>query len=389
MGNHTRDVKDDEGAVRVSGGTTPDAFPHLCPYQPKGAFREFCVETTSNYHRNMQGCCGTSDHRNFAPCNSKFRKCHVCLVRGEGKLNRPVVDRKRGLCLEHQEEADAPASPKPALKPPRSIYFAPVVPKSSRSVRTRSAYQDRPDRAVPDSTPKEEESAAMEVTQDDGVVHAESEVHESPEPAEVSGNGLDTQPEQALPRRRGTDKATFLERVRTAREKGAHSSYLANFPPVDEMAGKLASLPKEARALVIASVSAGWSAGRQELAASERVSIATISTRLRKAFEALGIEQQPKRKKYFKRVLREYQKRQGHYDALANPPTQEDGSAEESSREVAVVTANGSGNGQDSHSVPMAGKDHVPTAHVQPDAAGAFLVRPPPGAKKITIIIDL
>jgi hypothetical protein len=229
----------------------------------------------------------------------------------------------------------------------------------------------------------------MEATQGDGVVHAESEVHESPEHVEASGDGLGTQPEQVLPRRRGTDKATFLARVQAAREKGAHSSYLANFPPVDETASKLASLPEEARALVVASVSAGWSTGRRELAANMGVSVATISTRLRKAFEALGIGQQPKRKKYFKRVLKEYQKRQDHYDALANPPTQEDVSAEESSRELAVVHTNGGGDGQDPHSVPVAGKDHAPTAHVQPDAAGAFLVRPPPGAKKITIIIDL
>ncbi len=130
MDKHSRGVELDEGVVRISGGTTPGAFPHLCPFQPKGATREFCAETTDNLQRNRAGCLGTTDHRGFAPCNSELRKCVVCIVRGEGKLKRPVVDIKRGLCDMHREEIKAPLSPPPT--PTRSIHFASTLPARQR-----------------------------------------------------------------------------------------------------------------------------------------------------------------------------------------------------------------------------------------------------------------
>ncbi len=101
-----KNATSDEGLVQMSGGTTPDAFPHLCPFQIKGATRDFCTDTTSNLQRNKSGCCGTADRRGFAPCNSQLRRCILCLVRMEGNLKRPVVDLGRGLCDVHCIEKD-------------------------------------------------------------------------------------------------------------------------------------------------------------------------------------------------------------------------------------------------------------------------------------------
>ncbi len=125
MDYRARNIELDEGVVRISGGTAPGAFPHLCPFQPKGATREFCIDATNNLQRNKLGCFGVTDRRNIGPCNSELRRCVACLVRSEGKLKRPVVDMKRGLCEVHCIEVAAPPLPKPT--PTRSLYFAPIL----------------------------------------------------------------------------------------------------------------------------------------------------------------------------------------------------------------------------------------------------------------------
>lgn len=117
MDDQTRVPELDDGRVRMTGGTLPGSFPHICPYRPQGADQDFCAETTSNLQRNKNGCCGTSDSRGFAPCNSRLRKCIACLLAGDGIKNKPVVDTKRGLCADHVQAADNPLPPRPFYKP--------------------------------------------------------------------------------------------------------------------------------------------------------------------------------------------------------------------------------------------------------------------------------
>ncbi len=138
-----------------SGGTTPGSFPHLCPYRPTGASREFCHEITSNLQRNMAGCCGTQDYRNFAPCNSSLRKCIRCLST-LGSKAKTVVDVKRGLCLEHSEEADhAVAVPTPTQAPRRSgTYLIPPSRREGRPKRRRIIIADDTERTVRPPAPR-------------------------------------------------------------------------------------------------------------------------------------------------------------------------------------------------------------------------------------------
>jgi len=124
------------GLVKITGATTPTGFPHLCPYQPNGATVEVCKEFTSNYQRNLAGCCGTQDNRAFAPCNSQFRKRHKCLSEGKGSKAGLVVDIKRGLCEDCAQSAG---------KPPKAIARAPLVyvpPK--RSDVSKPAWKPTP-----------------------------------------------------------------------------------------------------------------------------------------------------------------------------------------------------------------------------------------------------
>lgn len=114
-----------DGRVVMQGGTGPADFPHKCPYRVHGADKPTCVETSSNYQRNLAGCCGTSDSRGYAPCNAYLRKCHRCLAEGKGsKANQVNPEHIRsGLCEEHAIAALAP--PKPAVKP----RYVPTGPK--------------------------------------------------------------------------------------------------------------------------------------------------------------------------------------------------------------------------------------------------------------------
>ncbi len=141
----------EEGAVKVSGLLTPNGFPHRCPYQEHGASEKICKELTSNYQRNLAGCCGTQDSRAFAPCNSQFRKCHKCLLGGKGSKAGIVVDVKRGLCEDCVKAADNPdkaaGSAKPAYRPvpvPRRLAMDISAVSASRpSVATKTPLKSK------------------------------------------------------------------------------------------------------------------------------------------------------------------------------------------------------------------------------------------------------
>lgn len=137
MDNQTRKPEaSDGGLVKIVGGTAPNEFPHVCPYQPAGAARTFCADMTSNFQRNKGGCCGTADYRSFAPCNSVLRKCLVCLLDGKGANARTVVDVRRGLCAEHKEAADAAApAPSPVLQPRRYAVQSDIPIRTTRKPR--------------------------------------------------------------------------------------------------------------------------------------------------------------------------------------------------------------------------------------------------------------
>lgn len=94
-----------EGVLQMLGDDHPTSKTHRCPYQPNGADEKICSELTSNYQRNKAGCCGTSDHRAFPPCNSVRRKCVDCLADGMRERANTVCDPKTGLCEEHKELA--------------------------------------------------------------------------------------------------------------------------------------------------------------------------------------------------------------------------------------------------------------------------------------------
>ena len=117
------DLVSEEGTVKVSGGATPDAYPHKCPYRPSGATREFFLETTLNFQRNKSGCCGTNDYRNIGPCNSKFRRCWRCLIEGKGAKSEVVANVAKGLCQQHLAVV---GTPDPDFRPTRSVVFAPT-----------------------------------------------------------------------------------------------------------------------------------------------------------------------------------------------------------------------------------------------------------------------
>lgn len=182
-------------------------------------------------------------------------------------------------------------------------------------------------------------------------------------------------------RRRGTTREDFLARVQSARRGG---SYLNNFPPVHETAEKVATLlDEEQRDLFAKAFSKEWgSGGRQEYAKAQGIGLPTLSRRLAMMYGVLGLENQPKRKKYLIRVLKYYDKHKGDFtpapvgqasDVSVEPPI--NGHAAESQLPVAVPT-------------PQA-TAAIPVAVVRADETGAFLVKPPPGAKRITITIDL
>ena len=126
------DPVQEEGGVRMQGGTTPASFNHQCPYQQYGANKIFCEETTTNYQRNLAGCCGTSDSRNFAPCNSFLRRCVKCLSEGRGSKSNKVEDVARGLCEEHAGVGQNSAVPKPRqITPPQVVRRAVSVLNST------------------------------------------------------------------------------------------------------------------------------------------------------------------------------------------------------------------------------------------------------------------
>jgi|GEM_PF-3602072 len=91
---------------------TPDCELHECPYAAHGADKEFCLSLTTNYNRNLNGCCGSNDSRGFGPCSSKWRKCFKCVGEGKGKNADEVVDVDRGLCQSH---LDVSSDQKPNL----------------------------------------------------------------------------------------------------------------------------------------------------------------------------------------------------------------------------------------------------------------------------------
>ena len=109
------------------GADTPTGVPHRCPYAALGADKDFCLNLTANYNRNLSGCCGTNDSRNFGPCNFKWRKCFKCLAEGKGKNAGEVVDVARGLCQDHVDVSfrQKPTTINEPIRPLRVTRFNP------------------------------------------------------------------------------------------------------------------------------------------------------------------------------------------------------------------------------------------------------------------------
>jgi len=183
--------------------------------------------------------------------------------------------------------------------------------------------------------------------------------------------------------RRGVDRETFLARVRGTRGDKPHGSYLANFPPLEETAKKIASLSAEDRSLLADSTRLDWGRTRKERADADGVTPAAIGLRLRKVLEALGIGRQQKLKKYVRRSISEYERKRPYYDSLAQPAQ----SAPEG--EVTERIQNGHDHDAAPQLPAVSPPASAPIAVVRGDEAGAFLVKAPPGAKRITITIDL
>lgn len=158
-----------EGPAHFSGDNKPTSFPHVCPYQLRGADRWFCNQTTINYQRNIAGCCGTQDSRGFGPCNSELRKCRACLADGAGAKASVVEDVHLGLCSTHAAEASkfthkAPLLPLILTKRPISTLRPPIEASSLRN-KIPSGLTRRPvfkeERVRGPNIPRAEKIAAL------------------------------------------------------------------------------------------------------------------------------------------------------------------------------------------------------------------------------------
>lgn len=130
--------EDEADKAMWKGQTTSTGFPHLCPFSPNGMDQEGCVEWSGgNAERNKNGCCGTRrGTMTFAPCNSKARRCIVCVeVLGRRGLKaNAVTDVEKGTCLEHSGAAGA----QPAQ---RRLPADPATPSSDdRREKLRQRY---------------------------------------------------------------------------------------------------------------------------------------------------------------------------------------------------------------------------------------------------------
>ena len=95
-----------------SGGLYLESLPQVedatvdraCALNPRGMSGVQCRAMTRIPARNLNFCCGNSDH---APCTSKDRLCRACVMHsGEKSL---VIDSETGLCAFHTERgADVP-----------------------------------------------------------------------------------------------------------------------------------------------------------------------------------------------------------------------------------------------------------------------------------------
>ncbi len=86
------------------GSLEPEKFNHRCPFRMNGVSEAQCIELSgSNLQQNLNACCGTERAGvMFDPCNSKARRCRVCLERGlRGKSAQPVTDPIKGMCALH------------------------------------------------------------------------------------------------------------------------------------------------------------------------------------------------------------------------------------------------------------------------------------------------
>lgn len=126
-----------EGPAQFVGGNTPTSVPHTCPYKLNGASEEDCEGLTTNYRRNLDGCCGTHDSRAFAPCNAHLRRCVKCLEEGKGVGAELMVDVLLGLCAAHGGKESSSSNPEipvetvvpplAQIKPTRQSSMPPIL----------------------------------------------------------------------------------------------------------------------------------------------------------------------------------------------------------------------------------------------------------------------
>lgn len=181
--------------------------------------------------------------------------------------------------------------------------------------------------------------------------------------------------------RRGLPPERFRALMAEARAAGkARTSFLENFPPVNETAATYAKLSEAQRVLLKESLTKQWGRRKRELAQECGVTVVSVTKRLSQALQALGLDRQPKRKKYLKRVIAYFEKHQEELLPKGAPVE----ATEMPVAEPSPTQVNGQKGGHQIV-VPLESDRSTSAASVVQDSNGVLLIRRPPDAKEVSI----